>query len=178
MAVMVLLQTLAVMGFTIAAKWVLLGRRREGYYPWDMSSYSQRWQIMLAIEWHIDHYPGNIGILTLISGTAYLPVFYRAMGATTEPDLVTFGDRVAADDASVVCHLNTRGEFEMHPLRVGDRSVLRSGSRLLAGASMGDDACLLEHTLVLAGDHVDNGCTVQGRPCELFSGDRLHGLAT
>ncbi|KAB8263263.1 hypothetical protein BDV32DRAFT_146595 [Aspergillus pseudonomiae] len=119
MAVMVLLQTLAVMGFTIAAKWVLLGRRSEGYFPWDMNSYSQRWQIMLAIERLIDQYPGNIGILTLISGMAYLPVFYRAMGATvgkdcalaadgnpdilwTEPDLVTFGDRVAADDASVV----------------------------------------------------------------------------
>lgn len=150
---------------------------------------------MLAIDQLIDQYPGNIGILTLISGTAYLPVFYRAMGATvgkdcalaadgnsdilwTEPDLVTFEDRMAADDASVVCHLNTRGEFELHPLRVDDRSVLRSGARLLVGASVGHDACLLEHGLVLAGDHVDNGCTVQGWPCELFSGDRLRGLVT
>ncbi|KAE8140256.1 hypothetical protein BDV38DRAFT_269254 [Aspergillus pseudotamarii] len=81
-AVMVLLQTLAVVGITIAAKWMPLGQRREGYYPWDMSSYSQRWQIMLAIQELIDQYPGNIGVLTLISGTAYLPVFYRAMGAT------------------------------------------------------------------------------------------------
>jgi acetyltransferase-like isoleucine patch superfamily enzyme len=192
-AIMTLLQVLVVMGFTIATKRIVLGQRKPGYYPWDTSSYCQRWQIMLTIEKLIDEYPGGIGILTLISGTAYLPIFYRAMGATvgkdcalaadgnpdilwTEPDLVTFGDRVTADDASVICHLNTRGEFEMNPLRVGNRSVLRAGSRLLSGASMSDDACLLEHTLVLSGDHVDDGRTVQGWPCEPFSGDRLGGF--
>lgn len=36
-----------------------------------------------------------------------------------EPDLVFIGDRVAVDMASivVVCHLNTRGNFELVPIR-------------------------------------------------------------
>ncbi|KAL5341831.1 hypothetical protein BJX70DRAFT_386546 [Aspergillus crustosus] len=179
-AILTLLQTLAVLFLTITAKWSLLGHRKQGYYPWHRSSYSQRWQITLTIERLIDHYPANIGILTLLSGTAFLLLFYRAMGATvgahcalaadgqpdilwTEPDLVTFGDRVT-------------GEFELHELRVGDRSVLRSGSRLLAGAEMGAGACLMEHTLVLSGDCVEDGGVVQGWPCEAFEGDRVGGL--
>lgn len=34
----------------VAAKWVLLGRRKPGSYPWDESSYCQRWQIYLTLQ--------------------------------------------------------------------------------------------------------------------------------
>ncbi|PWY91671.1 hypothetical protein BO94DRAFT_554883 [Aspergillus sclerotioniger CBS 115572] len=163
MAAVTLVQTVVSLAMVIATKWLLLGRRQEGSYPIMDDSF------------------GGIGILPSLGGTAYLCWFYRAMGATigadcalaangdphillTEPDLVTLGDRVTVDDASL---------FELHLLRVGDRSVLRTGSRLLSGASMGADACLLEHTLVLSGDHVDDGGTMQGWPAEPFMGDRL-----
>ncbi|RDH32908.1 acetyl-CoA synthetase-like protein [Aspergillus welwitschiae] len=190
MVAVTLAQGILSLGIVIASKWMLLGQRREGSYPYDRSSYCQRWQIQRTIDILIEESFGGRGILSLISGTAYLSWFYRAMGAKigsdcalsangephiflTEPDLVTLGDRVTVDDASLVCHLNTRGEFELHPLRVGDRSVMRTGSRLLSGASMGEDACLLEHTLVLSGDHVEDGTTLQGWPAEAFMGDRL-----
>ncbi|KAI9371943.1 hypothetical protein BJX61DRAFT_553304 [Aspergillus egyptiacus] len=183
-------QTIVGVAVVISAKWLLMGRRREGSYHWDRSSYNQRWQLFLTVETLIkDSYRG-IGVLPMLSGTAYLNLYYRLMGATigkdcallangnpnillTEPDMVTLGDRVAVDDASLVCHLNTRGEFELHPLVVGDRSILRTGSRLMSAASMGKDACLLEHTLVLSGDHVDDACTVQGWPAEPFVGKRI-----
>ncbi|RAK93782.1 acetyl-CoA synthetase-like protein [Aspergillus costaricaensis CBS 115574] len=190
MAAVALVQGIVSLAIVIASKWMLLGRRQEGSYPYDRSSYCQRWQIQRTIDMLIEHSFGGTGIRSLLSGTAYLSWFYRAMGATigadcalsangephiflTEPDLVTLGDRVTVDDASLVCHLNTRGDFELHPLRVSDRSVMRTGSRLLSGASMGKDACLLEHTLVLSGDHVEDGTTLQGWPAEEFRGDRL-----
>ena len=91
----------------------------------------------------------------------------------TEPDLLTLGDRVTVDDASLVGHINSRGNFKLHELYVGDRSVLRTGSRLLAGANMSEDACLLEHTLVMSGDHVDAGVTYQGWPASVFTGKRV-----
>ncbi|EFE44203.1 hypothetical protein TRV_01030 [Trichophyton verrucosum HKI 0517] len=188
--VVTLVQAAIAMGIKIAAKWIILGRRREGFYPWDRSSYCQRWQILLTIERIFTGYSGRMNAMVLLTGTAYMVQYYRALGATigadcalaasgeadllmTEPDLVTLGNRVTIDHASLVGHLNTRGDFELHPLQVGSRSVLRTKSRLLSGASVGEDACLLEHTLVLSGDHIDDGCTVQGWPAEPFMDSRV-----
>lgn len=154
MTAVTLVQGIVPLGIVIASKWMLLGQRREGSYPYDRSSYCQRWICQRTIDILIEESFGGRGILSLISGTAYLRWFYRAMGAKigsdcalsangephiflTEPDLVTLGDRVTVDDASLVCHLNTRGNFELHPLRVGDRSVMRTGSRLLSGHRWG-----------------------------------------
>jgi hypothetical protein len=38
---------------------------------------------------------------------------------------------------------------------------------------MGENAVLLEHTLVMAGDVADDGCVYQGWPADVFRGDRL-----
>ncbi|KXG48224.1 AMP-dependent synthetase/ligase [Penicillium griseofulvum] len=183
-------QVFLAFGIVLCIKWTVVGRRKEGAFHWDKSSYNQRWQFLLSCETLIkDCYDGN-GLLPMISGTAYISWYYRLLGANigkdcaihangspsiffTEPDLLTLGDRVAVDDASLVCHLNSRGGFELHTLNVGDRSILRAGSRLMSGASMGQDACLLEHTLVLSGDHVENGDTLQGWPAEGFEGRRV-----
>jgi acetyltransferase-like isoleucine patch superfamily enzyme len=182
-------QAFLALGVVICIKWIVMGRRKEGSFHWDRCSYNQRWQFLLSCETLIKDCYGGTGLLPMITGSAYITWYYRLLGADigkdcaihangtpniffTEPDLLTLGDRVAVDDASLVCHLNSRGEFELHPLKVGDRSILRAGSRLMSGASMGQDACLLEHTLVLSGDHVEDGDTLQGWPAESFEGKR------
>ena len=185
------IQCLISMLITIAAKWALLGRQRPGSYDWDKSSYCQRWQVFRAIEAITKDSLGGIGILKMTSGTHYAVLFFRAMGAKigkdcallaggqqslvviTEPDLLELSDRVAIDDASLVSHINSRGHFSLNRLRVGSRSVMRSGSRLLSGAEMGKDACLLEHTLIMGGDIADDGKTFQGWPADVFKGNRL-----
>ncbi|KAJ5959588.1 AMP-dependent synthetase/ligase [Penicillium vulpinum] len=183
-------QVFLAFGIIVCVKWMVVGRRKEGAYHWDKSSYNQRWQFLLSCETLIKDCCDGVGLLPMISGSAYISWYYRLLGANigkdcaihangspsiffTEPDLLTLGDRVAVDDASLVCHLNSRGGFELHTLKVGDRSILRAGSRLMSGASMGQDACLLEHTLVLSGDHVENGDTLQGWPAEGFEGKRV-----
>ena len=183
------IQSFLALGLVICAKWLVMGRRKEGEYHWDKSSYNQRWQFLLSCETLIKDCYGGSGLLPMITGSAYITWYYRLLGAKigdncaihangtpsvffTEPDLLTLGNRVAVDDASLVCHLNSRGEFELHTLNVGDRSILRAGSRLMSGASMGQDACLLEHTLVLSGDHVEDGATLQGWPADGFQGKR------
>jgi acyl-CoA synthetase (AMP-forming)/AMP-acid ligase II/acetyltransferase-like isoleucine patch superfamily enzyme len=187
---MMAFQSIVVIAFTIAAKWILMGRRMPGNYDWDKSSYCQRWQLFLKLETFRRRCYGNIGILGLLTGTHYVVMYFRAMGAKigtdcalfvsgnpslmfTEPDLLTLGDRVTVDDASLVGHINTRGKFDLNPLSVGSRSVLRTGSRLLSGARMEEDSCLLEHTLVMAGDVVDTTATVQGWPAEEFQSKRM-----
>lgn len=183
-------QVLAALATIIVAKWTLIGRRRQGNYDWDKSPYCQRWQLLMNIEMLRQKCYGGHGILGMLTGTHWIVLYFRALGASigrdcalfasgtpslyfTEPDLLRLGDRVGVDDASLVCHINTAGKFDLNPLSVGDRSVMRTGSRLLSGARMESDTCLLEHTLVMAGDVVDEGFTRQGWPGEDFSGDRL-----
>ncbi|EAA34040.3 acetyl-CoA synthetase-like protein [Neurospora crassa] len=170
---------------TIAAKWILLGRRQPGTHSWDISPYCQRWQLLLSIEQLRRTCFAGQGVLGMLTGTCFTVAYFRALGAKigkdcalfvngrpslvfTEPELLVLGDRVTVDDASLVAHINTRGKFDLNRLRVGDGAVLRTGSRLLSGAEMQRDACLLEHTLVMGGETVKEGVTVQGWPGEEF----------
>ena len=189
-AILTTLQSLLAILIVIAAKWIIMGRRKPGNYDWDKSSYCQRWQLFLCVEKLRRHcYRGN-GILGMLTGTRWIVWYFKALGATigkdvslfangrpnlmfTEPDLITLGDRVVIDDASVVGHINTRGKFDLNRLEIGDRCVMRTGSRLLSGAQMKDDSCLLEHTLIMGGDVVENKWTMQGWPAERFRGERL-----
>lgn len=183
-------QTIVALFGIFASKWMLLGRRAKGNFDWDKSPYCQRWQLFLNLESFRRTCYGGHGVLGLLTGTAWIALYFRSLGARlgtdcslfssgtpslyfTEPDLLTLGNRVCVDDASLVGHINTRGKFDLNPLYVGDRSVLRSGSRLLSGAQMEADTCLLEHTLVMAGDVVDKGSTLQGWPAEERKGSRI-----
>ncbi|RFU73963.1 peroxisomal-coenzyme a synthetase [Trichoderma arundinaceum] len=168
----ILFTTMAVLALlvVIASKWVLLGRRMPGNYDWDKSSYCQRWQLFLSIERLRRHCYHSQGVLGLLTGTSWIVLYFRALGANigkdcalfangrpslmfTEPDLITLGDRVAIDDASVVAHINTQGKFDLNRLSIGD-------------------SCLLEHTLIMGGDVVEENWTMQGWPAERYTGKR------
>lgn len=189
-AILTTLQTILAVAVVIAAKWVLLGRRQPGNYNWDESPYCQNWQLYLTIEKLRRYCYRGHGVLGMITGTHWLVLYFRALGGTigdncalfangrpslmfTEPDLVIIGDRTVIDDASVVAHINTRGKFSLNRLEIGERCVMRSGSRLLSGAQMKDDSALLEHTLVMGGDVVEKGWTMQGWPADRFRGRRV-----
>ncbi|KAF3771381.1 hypothetical protein M406DRAFT_33731 [Cryphonectria parasitica EP155] len=186
-SVITTVQAVLAIAITIGAKWYLLGRRQPGNYDWDKSPYCQNWQLYLTIEKLRRYCFRGYGILGMLTGTHWLVLYFRALGAEigdncalfangrpslmfTEPDLITIGDRTVIDDASVVGHINTRGKFDLNRLSIGQRCVLRSGSRLLSGAQMKDDSVLLEHTLVMSGDVVEKGWTMQGWPADRFKG--------
>ncbi|CAN8096235.1 unnamed protein product [Discula destructiva] len=189
-AILTTLQAVLATAAVIAAKWALLGRRQPGNYNWDESPYCQNWQLYLTIEKLRRYCYRGHGVLGMLTGTHWLVLYFRALGGTigdncalfangrpslmfTEPDLITIGDRTVIDDASVVAHINTRGKFDLNRLEIGERCVMRSGSRLLSGANMKDDSALLEHTLVMGGDVVERGWTMQGWPAERFRDHRV-----
>ncbi|POS72287.1 peroxisomal-coenzyme A synthetase [Diaporthe helianthi] len=189
-AILTTAQTVLATGAVIGAKWALLGRRLPGNYDWDRLPYCQSWQLYLTVEKLRRHCFRGHGVLGMLTGTHWLVLYFRALGGTigddcalfangrpslmfTEPDLITIGDRTVVDDASVVAHINTRGKFDLNRLEIGERCVLRSGSRLLSGANMRDDSALLEHTLVMGGDVVERGWTMQGWPASRFQGRRV-----
>lgn len=61
-----------------------------------------------------------------------------------EPDLVTLGDRTVVDCASIVAHLNTRGNFELAHITVEEECTLRTRSRIQQGVHMETGSMLLE----------------------------------
>lgn len=189
-AILTTIQAILALAIVIGSKWMLLGRRMPGNYDWDKHPYCQRWQMFLCIEKIRRQCYRGSGVLGMLTGTHWIVLYFKAMGANigkdcalfangrpslmfTEPDLISLGDRVVVDDASVVAHINTRGKFDLNRLEIGNRCVMRTGSRLLSGATMKDDSCLLEHTLIMGGDVVEAKWTMQGWPAERFSGQRV-----
>ncbi|EKX52743.1 hypothetical protein GUITHDRAFT_84689 [Guillardia theta CCMP2712] len=176
------LSTVLSLSLATLMKWFYIGRRRVGVYNWDTSSYCQRWQLYLSATVIIRQaYFGN-GILEYLHGTAFLVWFFRAHGShigrnvclyptgadpmMTEPELVAIGDGASVDSASLIAHINSRGHFTLNQVVVGPGATLRSNSRLLSGAAMMPYSTLLEHTLIMGGDVVDEGKTMQGWPGE------------
>jgi acyl-CoA synthetase (AMP-forming)/AMP-acid ligase II/acetyltransferase-like isoleucine patch superfamily enzyme len=154
----------------VGYKWVLIGRRKPGAYDWDKSSYNARWKLYTTVSF-ID--------LGEICGSAYMVLWYRALGCKmgpnvclwpqgsdlflTEPDLVEMGESVCLNQKSgVVCHLNSRGGFSLSPITLGDRASCRALTKVTGGASMGDDALMLEHTLLMPGEELGPGEKRQG----------------
>jgi len=186
--------SLSALAFDVVAKWVLIGRRVQGDYAWDTSSYCQRWQLHLTLQEIRRGERQYTGILELFCGSPYLVWYFRALGCKigenvclypnggdpmmTEPDLVTIGDDCCIDNASLIAHINTRGFFKLNPIEVGDGCVLKSNTRLLSGSGMEDHSVLLEHTLVISGEMVDSGSVWQGWPSHLHYplGEHRSGL--
>jgi len=172
----------------VAIKWAVIGTRKEGLQPWDKDNYCQRWQIYLCME-EIRRGVGfgGRGILDFLGGSWYIVAYFRALGATigtntclyptggdpmmTEPDLVTIKNGACVDDASLISHLNAKGEFSLNKLTLGEHSTMRSMSRLMSGAELGDRARLLEHTLIYSGEYIDPGSTWQGWPAAAIGFD-------
>ncbi|KAF8957111.1 AMP-dependent synthetase and ligase [Flammula alnicola] len=182
--VMVAAQGIFSILWVILAKRIVIGRRRPGRYDWDQSSYCQRWQLHLVLSRFMYKGYGSGGVLGPLAGSAYIVWYFRALGAKigdncaiwaggksglmTEPDLVELGDDVNLDECSVVAHLNSRGNFSLNQLKIGNQCAMRAGSRLLSGASMEDNSMLCEHTLLTSGDVADAGQTYVGWPAKIL----------
>ncbi|KAF7353427.1 Peroxisomal-coenzyme a synthetase [Mycena sanguinolenta] len=180
------IQAILAILWVIATKWIVIGRRRDGQYAWDTSSYCQRWQLHLVLSRFVYKGYGNGGVLGPLTGSAYFVWYLRGMGARigkncalypggraglmTEPDLVQLGDNVSLDDCSVVAHINSRGNFALNSLQIANGCAMRAGSRLLSGASMEDSSMLCEHTLLTSGDVADAGTVYSGWPAKPMEG--------
>ncbi|KAF7370975.1 Peroxisomal-coenzyme a synthetase [Mycena sanguinolenta] len=176
------IQAILSLWWVIITGWLVVGPRQDGRYPWDKSNYCQQWQIHLALSRFIYRGYANGGVLAPLTGTVYIVWFYRGLGAKigkncsifaggklglmTEPDLVEIGDNANLDHCSVVAHINSRGNFALNSLKIGNGCALRSGSRLLSGASMEDNSMLCEHTLLASGDVADANAVYSGWPAK------------
>ncbi|EKX37087.1 hypothetical protein GUITHDRAFT_145316 [Guillardia theta CCMP2712] len=169
----------------VSFKWIFLGRRKVGSYNWDASSYCQWWQVYLSSTSILRSAYNGRAIPSYLQGSAYLVWFFRLHGSNigsrvclyplgadpmmTEPELVDIEDGAAVDNASLIGHLNSRGEFSLNRVHVGQGCTLRANTRLLSGSGMMRGSMLLEHTLILSGEVVEEDEVMQGWPAESVS---------
>jgi acyl-CoA synthetase (AMP-forming)/AMP-acid ligase II/acetyltransferase-like isoleucine patch superfamily enzyme len=166
----------------LGAKWGFMGRREEGRYNYDTSDYCQNWELY-QIASRIRN-PGRMNFMDFIAGTPFIVAFFRACGSTIgkdcclypagadpfmpEPDLVYMGDRCVIDCSSVVCHLNTRGNFELAKITMGNHVTLRTQSRIQQGVQMESGSMLLEKSLCMTGEVIEADSVWQGSPASLL----------
>jgi carbonic anhydrase/acetyltransferase-like protein (isoleucine patch superfamily) len=162
----------------ISSKWVLMGRRRPGQYDYNTSDYCQRWELYQIVGKMRSM--GRVNLLSFIAGTPYMNILMRLQGAKIgsncclyptggdpympEPDLVDMGNNVVLDKASVVCHLNTGGHFVLEKIVLEDNVTLRSRSRVQQGVVMEKGSMILEKSLVLTGEVLDQYSCWSGLP--------------
>jgi acetyltransferase-like isoleucine patch superfamily enzyme len=176
------------LGIELTAKWTLIGRRQVGRYNYDTSNYAQRWEMYQLIA-KIRKF-NRVNFLDFFSGTPFLSTYFRLNGSIIgkdcclypagadpfmpEPDLVVMGDRCVVDCASIVCHLNTRGNFELAQITMENDCTLRTRSRIQQAVYMEEGSQLVEKTLAMTGEVIEAGTVWQGGPASFwFSYDKM-----
>lgn len=166
----------------LTAKWTLMGRRHSGSYSYDASAYCQRWELFMIIA-KVRSF-SRLNILDFFSGTQLMTAFFRWNGGDigkdcclypsganpfmTEPDLVKMGDRCVIDCASIVCHLNTRGNFELQEIVIENECTLRTGSRVQQAVHMEQGSQLLEKSVAMTGEVIEAFSVWRGVPASCW----------
>ena len=174
-----MMHTVARFVFDTGLKWIIIGRREPGLYPWDRSSYCLRWKIFEALC------SDTLHDLKFLGGSAFLPFVYNNMGSKigrrvclyptgadppmVEPDLVVIEDGAAVNFAHIICHTNTLGSFALNHIVIKSGAALGTESRIMGGVVIGEDSVLLEHTMAMVGDVVEPGDIWQGWPVQAIA---------
>jgi non-ribosomal peptide synthetase-like protein len=156
------------LGGTVAAKWLVIGRVKAGRYPLWGSYYIRWWFVQALVSSIPIHY---------LEGTPLLPFVYRLFGAhigrdvqlATENiaafDLVTIGDGSCIDDdASLLGYTVKQAQLIIGPVSVGRNCFVGTRSVLSEETEMEDDTRLEDLSLLRPGAHIPTGETWAGSP--------------
>lgn len=174
--------------FTIAAKWVLVGRYTPGQKPlW--STFVWRNELLNALHEHLAE-PFLVGTLT---GTPFIAWYFRLLGTRvgrrtfiettdfSEFDLAYIGDEASLNaDCTIQTHLFEDRVMKMSRVQVGPRCSVGTGSLVLYDTLMQEGSRLDSLSLLMKGEILPAGTAWQGIPsqrCPLAKGQGTQGVA-
>lgn len=141
----------------VMVKWLVIGRFRAGNYPLWGFYYLRFWLVKKAVE-SLPAY--------LLTGTPYLCVFYRLLGAKIGPhvhlnsirllafDLITIGAGASiAPEAGLMGYRIEAGRLLLGPIEIGENAYVGLRAVLRNNSCLGAEA-VLEDLSALAADHV------------------------
>ena len=158
------------LAFSIAAKWLIIGRYRPGRYPvWGL--YYFRWWLVTRIQ----RLSGCGGL----AGTPVMRLYARLMGARIGErcildsahfyswDLLTIGEgSTVGADCQLSGYRVEDGMLIVDSIEVGKRCFIGIHSALGLGAKMGDDCRLDDQSLLPDGAEMGPGESRRGSPAQ------------
>ena len=157
--------------FFIVFKWVMVGKYREGSFPF-YGSYHRKWVIMMVVK----EAAGKL--LDDIAGTAFYTMFFRAMGATIGDDVCMYGYGLEYDlfscgsqscvgtKCDVTCHTVENMVIKLAPTKLASNCTMRAGALVQPGGVVLDGAVIMENSQVLKGGEVGEDQVYAGLPAE------------
>jgi non-ribosomal peptide synthetase-like protein len=153
---------------SIAVKWLVIGRYREGDYPlWG--AYYFRW-------WFVRRFLGVVPV-QFLAGTPIMRVYYRLLGAKIgaraylglddidAADLVSIGEGAVISEGAVLATVSVeRGLLRIGRVEIGAHAHLGAMSVVGRGASVGANADLQDLSALPAGERVPDGESWTGSP--------------
>jgi non-ribosomal peptide synthetase-like protein len=160
--------------FTIAAKWILVGRYRPCEKPlWSTAVW--RNELINALHEHLAE-PFLAGALT---GTPFVCWYFRLLGAKigrrvymettdfSEFDLAEIGDEaVLNSDCTIQTHLFEDRVMKMSTVQIGARGNVGAGSLVLYDTVMEPGAALGSLSLLMKGETLPAGSRWEGIPAQ------------
>lgn len=160
--------------FTIAAKWILVGRYRPCERPlW--SNFVWRNELLNALHEHLAE-PFLVGALT---GTPFVCWYFRLLGARigkrvymettdlSEFDLACIGDEAALNaDCTIQTHLFEDRVMKMSTVTIGPRCKVGAGSLVLYDTRMEEGSSLGDLSLLMKGEVLPARSSWEGVPAK------------
>jgi non-ribosomal peptide synthetase-like protein len=158
------------LALSIAAKWLIIGRYRQGAYPlWG--SYYLRWWLVARLQ--------ALSGAGILAGTPLMSVYYRLMGARvgrdcmldtalcSSFDLVTIGDGTSIGaETQLPGYRVENGALLIGRVDIGSRCFIGVHSALGLDVRMGDEARLDDQSLLPDGATMAAGEQRRGSPAQ------------
>ena len=169
-SLLVLLSYPALLGLSIAAKWLLIGRYKTGNYPvWG--SYYLRWWLVTRIQ----QFSGS----HILCGSPLMVWYYKLMGAkigqrvyldtsvTMAFDLVTIGDDTSVGaDTHILGFRVEEGLLKIAPTTIGKHCFIGIHSNIGLNTKIDDDCRIEDFTHIPDGAHLKHGTAMAGSPAK------------
>ena len=142
-----------------------------------------------AVKWYIHNaltYVLRFTFLEFITPTPIFNLFYSMMGMKigdgvvinstyfSDPSLITLGEKVTiGGSATIVGHYGQGGYLVLAPVVIGARATIGLKASVMGGVTIGEDAKILPHSVVLPKTEIPAGETWGGVPARKISLDDL-----
>ena len=166
--------------FTVAMKWILIGRYRRSVHPlW--CGFVWRDEMMNAAQEQL----ADEKLLRLTIGTPIMSLYLRAMGsrigrgvwcettAVTEYDMIDLGNGAAVNrGACLMTHLFHDRLLRIGPTHLDAGATLGPTAVVLPDTRVGAGTSILAHSVVLRGEELPAGTRWHGTPVTAIASDR------
>ncbi len=167
---------------SILLKWIIIGRFKEGSHPLWGAYYFRFWLVKKFVD---------LTPLGLLSGTPFLNVYFRLMGAKIGKgvylgtdririfDLCSIGDGSSmAREAHLTGYTVENGQLIIGPVSVGKNCFLGTRSVLSEHTVMEDNSTLGELSFLPKGNKIPNGENWEGSPAKKVQSSKMDKLVT